>query len=131
MSCDRRGGRWQRARLILDTEVDAVLDDHILDLASPSGSTTVNGHFFHPTTGADLQDTMENGTCLPDGIRPRITFTRRHHGVNVTTMYTGKVIFTNGPPPAVFIRGRFTRTTVNNDMSVTTLTGDWETEKPT
>jgi hypothetical protein len=108
------------------------MDDHILDLDSPSGgTTTVTGRFRHPTTGADLGDAMENGTCLPDGIRPRITFTRRHNGVNVTTLYTGKVIFTNGPPSAVFIRGRFTRTTVNANMSVTTLTGDWETEKPT
>jgi hypothetical protein len=109
--------------------VDAVLDDHILELDS-AGGTTVTGQFRHPVTNEPF-DTLTEGTCTPDGIRPTIKFVRRHDGNLVTTVYRGKVIFIGAPSNRVFIRGRFTRTTVNADMTTTTLSGDWETEKPT
>jgi hypothetical protein len=131
MSCALREGRWEQARLIFDTVADAMLDDHILELDPPGGSTTVRGRFLHPTTGVDLGDTLTEGTCNAEGIRPRITFTRRHNGGRVTTVYTGKLIFISSPS-RLLVRGRFTRTTVSSDnMTQTTLTGDWETEKPT
>lgn len=131
MSCSRRGGIWQRALLTFDDVADAVLDDHNIRLDLPGAGDVVTGRFLHPTAGTPLPDTLTDGTCRAEGVRPRLTFTRRHAGGTITTLYTGKVAFTAGPPQKVFVRGRFTRTTVGAGGVHTIQSGDWETEKPT
>jgi hypothetical protein len=130
MSCDRVSGTWARARLIFDNVDDAREDDHFLEVTSVAGGV-LSGRFLHPDTGDPLRDTLTSGTCTPNGQRSRITFTRNHDGGRVTTVYTGIVIVVAGTQTVLVRKGRFTRTTTDVNLTLVTVGGDWETEKPT
>lgn len=133
MSCENLDGRWNRGRLIFGGVSTAVEDDHILVLDEVVGGV-VTGKFFHPTTGAELPDTLTHGTCTPVGQKALLTFTRNHATGGVTTVYTGTVILLmgGGTIRAVLVRdGTFTRTSPDDNLVLNVAQGDWETEKPT
>jgi len=126
MACrDVEGNYLEGMLLIADTET--VLMDPIVRLGPVSG-----GVFTGKFDGAN--EANFTGTCSNDGPQPVITFTRIHPGQRITTVYNGKVVRI----PAlnkVIIRGNFTRVTVliNADAELvnSTVSGDWETERPT
>ena len=131
MSCDRiAGSTWTRAKLIFDDVTAAEVDDTI-DLDAPDGNGNFTGRFRHRDTGQVLQDQLMNGRCIPDGLRSRVVFVRKHNGVSVVTRYIGKVIPQGGGSTTVLIRGKFTRATTDQGGAVTIASGDYETEKPT
>lgn len=133
MSCDRITGRWpQPGRLIFSNVANAQRDDHLLELDPPSATGVVTGRFLSLAAGnPPLADTLTGGLCAPDGIRSRLTFTRNHAGGNMTTVYTGIVILLEGTTTVMIRNGRFTRTIRDVNLMFTTVSGDWETEKPT
>ena len=130
MSCDRlAGNNWGRARLIFDDVANSETDADIV-LNAPNENGVFTGNFRDPVSGEDLEDQLTNGLCRPNGLRSRVVFTRKHHGVNIITRYVGSVIPVNGAT-TVMIRGKFTRATTEADGAVTIASGDYETEKPT
>jgi hypothetical protein len=129
--CERLAGtNWSRARLLQDNVTDAEADD-LIELDAPNANGVFTGRFKHRDTGAILPDQLVNGRCVPDGLRARVEFTRKHDGVNVTTRYAGRVIPVGGGSTTVMIRGKFTRATTDANGSVSIASGDYETEKPT
>lgn len=130
MSCDRlAGNNWSRARLLFDDIANGERDDDI-ELNPPDANGIFTGKFKHRDTGADLPDQLINGRCVPDGLRCRVVFTRKHNGTNVTTRYMGRVVPVNGGT-TVMLRGKFTRATTDANGAVSIASGDYETEKPT
>ena len=131
MTCQRiAGNNWIRARLLFDDITNAEADD-LVEIDAPDANGVFTGRFKNPVSGAVLPDQLLNGRCIPDGLRSRVVFTRKHDGVNVTTRYVGRVIPVGGNSTTVMIRGKFTRATTDDNGSVTIASGDYETEKPT
>lgn len=130
MTCDRIAGtNWSRARLLFDDVTNAEADD-LIELDAPDANGILTGRFKNRETGQILPDQLVNGRCIPEGLRSRVVFTRKHDGVNVTTRYAGRVIPVGGGT-TVMIRGKFTRATTDANGSVSIASGDYETEKPT
>lgn len=126
MACsDVAGNTWVTGRLLFDNAADAVLDVRPI-LGTPGNNGNFEGS-FKDANGNAIDDRLVNGRCTQQNNRQRIDFTRQHLDGTVTT-YTGRV--TKVPSGEVLIRGRFDRTIMVNSVA-TTLSGDYETEKPT
>lgn len=116
MSCSNVISRFNSGRLTPD-QPGTVPNDPFLTFSISGGA--IKGRFDNDNNDFPV-------TCTNVGQLAVITFNRTHNDGTTTTEYTGLVM----PIPArqiVRIRGRFTRTTT----AAATLTGDWETEKPT
>lgn len=128
MACaNLEGNNYVPIRLLFDGTNEAVQDARI-ELDRPNAQGNFTGRFKDLASGAVI-DQLTNGHCERVNQIDTISFTRNHDDGS-TTQYTGRVITLQGATD-VYLRGRFTRTTITPASPVTTMSGDYETEKPT
>jgi len=126
MACTNVEGSYLEGMLLISGTETALIDP-IVRLGPVSGGA-FTGKF---DGGGEINF---NGTCSNDGPQPVITFTRIQQQQQITTVYTGRVVRV----PAlnkVIIRGTFTRVSAranaDAELVTSTVSGDWETERPT
>jgi hypothetical protein len=118
MACAQIEGSWPELTLV--TERGDVMTDPVLVITPADTGGGFTGQF---------QDTDEEEfevRCTEHGKLSRISFTRKHPGGEVTTVYRGIAVVVKD---MIVSAGRFERTTTGLAPGVEV--GDWETEKPT
>lgn len=120
MACAQIEGNWSELTLVTDR--GDVIQDPVLVITPADTGVGLTGQFQAP------DEEVFEVRCTEHGKLSRISFTRKHPGGKITTVYKGVAVVVKD---MIVSAGRFERTTITTQLTPVVEVGDWETEKPT